>query len=186
SGALGVGHIAHWDGVRWSPLAEGLNGPVAAIAVKDNGEVYAAGQFSSAGVIDGANNIAKWNGSAWTVLSSGLNGAARALAVAAGELYVGGSFTRAGGTPVRNVAKWNEGLRAWAPLLKEEDTGVDGNVLAIGISRAEIFLGGIFSTGSATNLVRLPRSGWTILGHGVGGPVHAITCVGTEVFAGGV
>jgi hypothetical protein len=51
--------------------------------------------------------LPKWNGSNWTPLGSGVNSNVSALAVSGSDLYVGGSFTTAGGIAAKSIAKWN-------------------------------------------------------------------------------
>lgn len=54
-----------------------------------------------------ANNIAQWDGTLWTNLDKGVNGSVYSLAMYKGELYVGGSFSVAGGNVISNaIAKW--------------------------------------------------------------------------------
>jgi hypothetical protein len=56
-------HIATWNGTRWGQLGTGMNATsVNALAILDDGtgsELYAAGQFTTAGDLP-ANNIARW------------------------------------------------------------------------------------------------------------------------------
>ena len=69
-----------------------------------NGELYAGGNFSTAGGL-AVNNIAKWNGRNWASAGNGLNGSVHALASFNGELYAGGDFSNSG-SPAVNVVKW--------------------------------------------------------------------------------
>lgn len=109
--------IAKWNGERWSPLGEGTNHAVFALTEFDDGAgggpaLYAGGIFNMAGGAP-AKSIAKWDGQNWSSLGSGTNGSAGAMAVfddgsgAGAALYVGGSFTAAGGGGARRIAKWN-------------------------------------------------------------------------------
>jgi hypothetical protein len=67
--------LARWNGTTWSDL--GVNGYVLALAVLPNGELWAGGQFVSAGTI-GARNIARWNGVTWSPLGTGFSDSVRA------------------------------------------------------------------------------------------------------------
>jgi trimeric autotransporter adhesin len=128
---LMVNHIAHWDGTSWNGLGDGLSGGtdaiVSALALDQDGFLYAAGRFNQAGSLT-VNNIAKWAGSGWEALGDGINGYIKALAVdSENNLYVGGLFDRAGNVPVNNVAKWTG--TQWEAL----DSGVDHTVLSLAI-----------------------------------------------------
>ena len=113
-----------WNGVAWSPLGSGANGTINALAVMPNGDVIAAGIFTSAGGVP-ANHIARWNGTAWSALGEGLSFSVdtiHALAVMPnGDLFAGGSINMVGETFTRGVARWDG--TAWSPV----GGGVDGN-----------------------------------------------------------
>lgn len=112
AGGIPVRNIARWDGVAWSPLAEGntngVSGQVEAIAIRGR-DVYVGGYFTQAGSKT-ANFIALWNGVAWSSLgqgtSNGVSGQVMALACDDTGLYVGGTFTQAGGQTANRIAKW--------------------------------------------------------------------------------
>jgi hypothetical protein len=97
-----LGNIAKWDGTNWSALGSGMDGPVGALVVA-GGDLYAGGRFTMAGG-SAANNIAKWDGSGWSPLGCGIGcgsyySSVNALAASGGDLYAGGYFTSAGGSP---------------------------------------------------------------------------------------
>ncbi len=90
---------------------------VRALAVDGSGNLYAGGNFTTAGGVT-VNYIAKWDGTSWSALGSGMNGTVYALAVdASGNLYAGGGFTTAGGVAANNIAKWNG--TSWSALARE-------------------------------------------------------------------
>src|SRR5580765_8468778 len=105
--------IAKWDGQTWSALGSGMNASgqafVYRMAVAPNGDIYAGGQFTSAGGIN-ATNVAKWNGVAWSPLGLGIgnpppsNIPVMAMALSGSNLYVGGGFTNAGGLNIKALA----------------------------------------------------------------------------------
>src|SRR5437773_646691 len=57
----------------------------------------------------------------------GVDGEVYSIVVHGGEVYFGGAFTSAGGTPSRNIAKWDG--QNWSAL----GLGVDGPVYAIAV-----------------------------------------------------
>jgi hypothetical protein len=129
--------IAKWDGVSWSPLGTGIfaTGPGAGVAslIKFNGELYAAGSFTTAGGVT-ANHIAKWNGASWSALGTGTNGSnIFSLAVYKNELYAAGNFTTAGGITAPGIAKWNGS--SWSAV----GSGVS-NSLAIIVYNEELYI----------------------------------------------
>lgn len=128
-GVAGTKGLARWDGVQWSAVGTGVQGPlsgglgyVAALALHDDGSglaLYAGGLFHT---IDGvaASNIARWNGTRWTPLGSGVSSAVLALhshedAQGIRSLIVGGNYESAGGVPgTKGLAKWDGA--GWTPV----------------------------------------------------------------------
>ncbi|MBN8597778.1 MAG: hypothetical protein J0L78_08905 [Planctomycetes bacterium] len=141
--------ISHCVG-RWNPatyqyesLGNTFNAAVHriyALARMPNGDVIAAGQFTTANGGPG-NAIARWNGSAWLPLGPGLTGTVYALTVAAnGDLIAGGQITIAGSTPVNNIARWNG--TTWSAM----GDGVRNTVRALAThSNGNILVGGDFA-----------------------------------------
>src|SRR3989339_1128827 len=117
-GITDTSHIARWNGTRWEAIGKGLNGVVNALARDSSGNIYAGGSFTVAHNSGGdlaVANLVRWNGSIWQDVGGGVNGEIYALAIdPSNNLYVGGSFTSAGGNIVSNVAEW-DGL-AWRNL----------------------------------------------------------------------
>ena len=110
----GAMYIAKWNGAAWTNLGGGMNNEVRALAMDHEGNLYAGGEFTTAGGI-AANYVAKWNGMAWTNLGSGTGGKIRALITdSSGNLYAGGVFTNAGGVAANNIAKWDGSI--WTNL----------------------------------------------------------------------
>src|SRR5206468_9775503 len=56
------------------------------------------------------------------------------------DLYVGGGFTTAGGTPAKHIAKWNGS--SWTAL----GSGVNDWVSALAVSGSDLYAGGAFTT----------------------------------------
>jgi len=92
-----------------------------------------------------ANYIAKWNGSSWSALGSGVGGySVTAIAISGSDVYVGGSFTAAGGVPANYIAKWNGS--SWSALGSGVSGGSFDQVKAIAISGSDVYVGGTFTT----------------------------------------
>jgi hypothetical protein len=165
--------IARWDGANWSSLGSGMaggNGSLAtfvyALALDSSGNLYAAGNFTSAGGV-GASYIARWDGTNWSALGSGLNYLTYALAGDKfGNIYAGGGFNMAGGNTARNVAKWNGS--AWSAL----GTGMNNTVFGLTCdSPGNLYAVGVFTTAGGTNVNAVAEwngSAWLPLGSGLG------------------
>jgi len=101
----------------WSTLgtgsSNGVGNIVRALAVMGN-EVFVGGRFTEAGGVS-ANYVARFNTqtNTWSTLgtgsSNGVNDYVNALAVVGNEVFVGGSFTSAGGIASTFIARWNSG-----------------------------------------------------------------------------
>lgn len=207
-------HIARWDGTTWSALGGGIDGPVHALAVFDDGSgaaLYAGGDFATVAGVDGvrvvANGVARWDPlkQSWSALNEGLSGGwgtpvVNALLVfddgAGPALYVGGQFATAGGIDAGHIAGWNG--KDWFDL----DGGMTGIIprvesLAIfddGSGEGPcLYAGGLFFTAgetTASHIARWNGRDWAPLGIGVGyAPVYALTAFdgaeGPVLIAGG-
>jgi hypothetical protein len=176
-----------------SPSAQ-FNGSVAALTVFDDDgagphapALYVGGGFTSTGAV-AANHIARLDNSLFSALGTGVDDSVAALAVfdvdGAGPqpavLYVGGSFTNAGGAPASHVAIWNG--TTWSAA----GEGVNDIVLAItgfdedgaGPNPPVIFAGGAFTMTGATvinNIARWDGTSWTSVGSGLNGTIYALT-----------
>ncbi len=183
AGGAVASRIARWDGAAWSALGSGVDGTIKALAVFDDGRgpaLYAGGSFTHAGGV-GANRIARWDGTSWSALGAGLGGGSgaevRALAVfddgGGPALYVGGTFTTAGGAPARRIARWDgASWSAVGPVLYGGAIEVLA-VVDVGGGPA-LYAGGRFLSAEGVALDRIARwngSGWTPLGGGTDGPV---------------
>jgi hypothetical protein len=107
AGGVPANRIARWNGSNWSAVGTGLNHSVYDIAV--NGiDVYVGGRFTTAGGVS-ARRVAGWNGSNWFDLAGGVsdpsnNEAVYALAAVSNGIYVGGTFSIAGGVAASRIA----------------------------------------------------------------------------------
>lgn len=135
AGGAPAGRIARWNGASWSPLGSGVgsqtygDAPYVALLNVHNGELFAAGRFTTAGSAS-VKHIARWNGTAWNPLGapgSGVNtyvpghpyhqSHVSAMAKYQGDLIVTGAFTHAGIVPANGLARWNGSWHAFGPSI---------------------------------------------------------------------
>ena len=188
AGRAAANYIAKWNGSAWSSLgtgpANGVNGEVFALAIGSSGDVYAGGSFTQAGGLP-ASYIARWNGSAWSSMgtspANGVNNFVRALAVAGnGDLYVGGTFSQAGGMTANNVARWNG--TTWSSLGTGTANGVDVGVVALAVAgNSEVYAGGYFTQAggiAASYVAKWNGTAWSSLGTGLNSNVLGLAVAG--------
>lgn len=146
---------SEWDERFYLP---GINGPVYAFAVFDDGTgpaLYVGGNFTAASNVL-ATNIAKWDGIAWSPLIAGqVNGIGVSSSIVHAltvfddgngpALYAGGEFTTAGDVPASRIARWDG--TAWSALL-----GPDGNGVSGGVSPRAVYSLAVFDDGAGTAL----------------------------------
>ena len=187
----------------WSTLGSGLAGggngnKCGAIAIDSSGNVYAGGWFTTAnGTSTVVNYIAKWNGTTWSQVGNGsgsnigLNSVCNALAIdSAGNLYVGGAFTKAGGVNAAKVAKCNLSTGVWSQA--GDGLNQECNALAFD-PYGNLFAGGYFYLGSGGSgyiaKLAINTTTWiTNLNGGLAGsqPCWSIACdLLGNVYAGG-
>ncbi len=200
--ALDAEGIAHWTGTAWNVLGDGTSlfgkagGTISAVAVADDGSIYAGGSMAQAGSAT-VTSLARWSGSGWQdvgggVTSSGQSGYVYAVVVSGTDVYVGGSFDTAGGVGASNIAKWDG--QHWSAL----GSGTNGDVTALAVNGGYLYAGGSFSaagTATVSNIARynLASHAWSSLGtltlNNEGptsnGQVNAIAFSGNEVILGG-
>ena len=135
----------------------------------------------------------------WAALGSdgaggpAINGTIQAIAVSGTDIYVGGSFTNAGGhAGVNYLAKW-DGF-TWSAV--GAPYAFNDQVDAIVISGSNIYVGGRFTnvagTATADYMAKWNGSTWSALGSNVAGTdgalnhwVQAIAVSGADVYVGG-
>ena len=193
--------LAMFNGSSWSALGNGLDDadvlggavfPITALAARGT-DIYVGGNFTEINGNVPANYIARWNGAAWSALGSGIGGVpanpanppvAAIVVDGAGDLFVGGNFTTAGGGGAANLAKFTVGSSTWSNL----GSGTDGVVLALAVNGADLFIGGTFGTAGGVGVNRFARyNAGTFFnpGSGVNGTVFALAQVGSETYLGG-
>jgi LPXTG-site transpeptidase (sortase) family protein len=121
----------------------------------------------------------------WAPLESGMNQVVFSLvAEGAGNLYAGGLFTSAGGTPVNDIAMWDG--TSWHAL----GAGINNSVVSLMLDGSgNLYAGGIFNSAGgapANHIAMWDGSTWSALDSGVNGNVDALVLDGSgNVYAGG-
>lgn len=177
-GGINVGNIARWDGANWWNLGFGFDASVAVLAASADA-LYAGGSFTN--VNDPpfnfpVNHIAMWDGNNWNPLGSGVNasGTVNAIAVSGNNVYIGGTFTTAGGVTANRVAVWNGAI--WSSLGTGSANGLNGTVYAVAVNGNNVYVGGSFANAGTTvvrGIARWDGATWSGLGSGATGPSTA-------------
>jgi hypothetical protein len=114
------------------------------------------------------------------------NGYVYALAVLGTNVYVGGEFDTAGGSPAKAIAKWDGST--WTAL----GSGMAGisipSVNALALSGSDLYAGGCFTTAGGTPVNHVAKwngTNWTNFGSGMNDWVFALAVSGSDVYAGG-
>jgi len=209
-----VSTFTWWDGSSWQKPVLRLYGNFGypnAMAVTDN-YVYVGGSFLYAedepfdwyydinGVPDepiSVNGIARYNLSSgqWEPLtdgvggSAGVNGAIEQIRIDGDDVYITGTFSKAGDTPANNIARWDG---SWHSL----GDGLGQRVTDMEIAGEYLYVSGSFtkSIGSPANFIaRWDGTSWSSLGDGLShnagftnNIVYSIEIAGDDVFIGGV
>ncbi len=193
------------SGGRWTTIGESTPVPsfgadVFALAVLANGDVIAAGRFTSIGGT-AANSIARWNGSAWFPLGGGITGPSSSVSALAvlpnGDVVAGGAFAFAGGLFSQSLARWDGSN--WSTL----GSGLTGSFpVAVAALRVlpsgDLVVGGSFgqdgSMGPVRRIGRWDGVAWQPFGTGMNDSVAALALLpngdlvagGSFTLAGGV
>ena len=120
---------------------------------------------------------------AWYPLGSGLDNTVFGITVNGSDVYVGGSFTHAGGNPASHIARWDGS--SWSAL----GSGVNGGVYAVDYSDTGVlYMGGSFTQVGGSPINRIASwngTSWSWLGSGVNDCVWACATNGSDVYVGG-
>jgi hypothetical protein len=149
-GGIVASNITYWNGKAWKPLGKGLNGTVRSLVVF-KGQLYAAGTFTASGN-EQCHYVAYWNGKKWNSLGDektgeGTNLYINGMLADKDYLYIAGSFTKAGNTPAKYVAKWDG--KKWTAVGSSPIIGISANSLAL--FNNELYVGGIFLFATGVN-----------------------------------
>lgn len=125
--------------------------------------------------------------SRWSALGSGVNIAPRALAIDGNDVYVGGTFTTAGGQSIQKIARWDGGV--WSALGSGSVIPSHSTVFAVASGDSGVFIGGDFNSVDGKDLPYLARfhnNAWDSLGTGVNNRVNAVALQDSNVYVGGI
>ena len=178
--------LLRWDGQVWTApgTPQGYRDVLSDGPLLANGSAIYAEVFPN--TTDGGeefNNLACWDGSQWRSLGGGVSGGkqwfpnefpltgVRALLQDGSDLYVGGSFTHAGGVPAMNVARWDgsqwsavgDGIPGYGSCLFGRCLNP---VTSLALHQGKLFAGGGFTSGFSTDghrgfLARWDGTVWT-------------------------
>jgi hypothetical protein len=188
AGGVPVNSLARWADGEWHDVGGGVTRPgttftyVFAMQVFDeDGEgplppaLFVGGKFEHAGGVP-VQSLARWDGREWSAVGAelGSSGLPTVFAMTVYDdgrgpaLYVGGSFTWAGGERALNIARW-DGTQ-WDPVGNGLDSSVD--ILCVfdedgpGPKRPALFAGGTFGSPgqSPIRIGRWDGSEWSSVG----------------------
>jgi hypothetical protein len=175
---VAVSTIVHWDGSIWSAI-EGLDGPIFAIAVGEDGALYAGGAFG----------VARRDGGGWSTIGE-LDGSVFTIAMRGSEIYAGGNFVMSGNDTLNRIARW-DGSR-WSALAEGIDSQLPmfkgGLVGAISFDGNDLYAAGGFTTAgkdTVHNIARWDGTAWHAMNGGTDNYVRALAVAGGRLYAGG-
>ncbi|MCB0711825.1 MAG: T9SS type A sorting domain-containing protein [Ignavibacteriae bacterium] len=183
-------HVASWNRTTgiWERLGSGLDQPVWALDVDEDGVLYAGGDFSYSGNKP-VRGVARWDGTEWQPLGEGVDGNVRSLIVAEGKVYVGGTFNQVGGdVEATNIAVWDIATQTWSSLGEGLSARFKPSVLALAYKDGILFAGGNFTVSgidSVYNIAKWDGVRWQGLGSGANSSVWAIVLQEGEVYVAG-
>ncbi|MBI3844287.1 MAG: hypothetical protein HY292_06560 [Planctomycetes bacterium] len=187
-----VNAIARWDGSRWSKIESGTpgrspSGGGNALGIFDDGAGPALYIGSDAQTFFAPlvpkRPLVKWTGTSWTELPS-MDGDVRALMAfddGSGQaLYVGGTFSTAGGVPAAGIARWN------GMSFSDVGGGFDGDVHSLEVfddgTGPALYAGGPFTQAGGVSAQRIARwngVAWSPIGGGFPGSASSHDSVDT-------
>jgi hypothetical protein len=193
-GSTPVAHLGYFNGTGWGSVGN-FNGSLSALGfyAPNPESVVGSGVVASGGftTINGSTytRIARRDSTnaTWVAMGSGLNAPAYAFypfitGVSHADLFVGGQFTNAGGTPANYVARWTGS--AWQAL----STGMSAEVRALQGYSGRIYAGGYFITASGVtcnHIASWTGSSWAPVGGGLNDNVRALALYNGRLIAAG-
>ena len=122
----------------------------------------------------------------WSELGSGINGTVNCMSVINSNLYVGGTFTSAGGISVSNIAMWNG---SWNAI----GSGTNGTIYSMTNYGNTLYIGGNFSLAggiTVSSFALLNDTSWSTLSvlnnSIINNNINAICCNINVIYLGGL
>lgn len=136
---VATGGAACYEGGVWKPMGQALATGSTTHMANIGDDLYLACYCTFPG---GAKNIARWDGTEWVAVGGGVTGSGlQRLAANGSDLYVVGSFTKAGDIPANGVARWDG--KDWSAL----GTGVQpATANSVYVGPGGLWMGGSFTT----------------------------------------
>lgn len=162
-GGVAANRIARYDPTTgtFSALGTGLSNQGNRLFIDPQGNVYVGGNFATANGVT-VNNITYWNGTTFVALGSGgtkgVNNTVNGVTMdSAGNLYVSGIFTQAGGGAAAAIAKLTP-AGTWSAL----GTGLAGGVpsgfsVSTALNGTDIFVGGDFTSANGVSASKVAK-----------------------------
>ena len=124
----------------------------------------------------------------WFRLDEGVNGSVNALARSGGELYVGGSFLRAGDEITRHIARWSVGDRRW---LQSTAPAARTPIQTMLLRDNQLYAAGAFTLSppgdftTTSRVATLTQDGWELVDGDIRGNVYTMVSSPEEIIIGG-
>jgi hypothetical protein len=137
-------------------------------------------------------NVVRYDSYDWVPLGTGVNSNVNAIAVLDNNVYVGGSFTKAGGLNVSRVAMW-DGAN-WSRMGGGVTNSRSFTVYSLALAGNDVYAGGSFTNAAglpANRIAKWDGANWSALGSGVvypgisSGSVVGLAAFGSDLYVGG-